>query len=75
VRWFGEDWGAPICRVSERTAVPAGARCYLCAEPIESFHTGVVLPFVGGPVSPLELAAHLPCFRRALGIERPAGSA
>ncbi len=75
MKWFGTDWGAPVCKEAAHVSVPTDTRCYLCEKPIETFHTGVIMPFCGNPGDPPELAAHLRCFWDSLDIGKHAGTA
>lgn len=62
MKWFGKNWGAPICE-NPHTPTPVGTPCYLCEDkPIQEGDRGVVMPFCGNPGDPPELAAHLRCF-------------
>lgn len=62
MKWFGQNWGAPIC-TNPHVGTPVGTECYLCRDkPIAEGDRGVVLPFCGEPGDPPELAAHLRCF-------------
>lgn len=45
-RWFGDDWGAPVCTECERVPTPFG-RCVRCGEPIEAGDSGLVLSLFG----------------------------
>ncbi len=74
MKWFGrESWGATICDEVPRTEIPVGECCYLCHEPFFADHSGVVMPFYGDADESKEVAAHLRCFARALGIDKSAG--
>ena len=77
VKWFGPDWGAPICRSSPQVLTPDGS-CRLCGDPIAQGSQGLVMPhmvsapeedpprFEEGPV-------HLDCLLRNVGAP-PAGN-
>jgi len=43
MRWFGKDWGAPVCKATEETAVPLGKRCYKCGKKIKKTDQGIAL--------------------------------
>jgi hypothetical protein len=52
MRWFGESWGAPVCQIRNKMAVPVDHLCYECGLPIKEDHRGFAIPFFGGgPVS------------------------
>lgn len=55
MNWFGEDWGAPVCKTTEHTNTPVGKRCSRCNEPIEESDQGIIL---GGR----EYLWHIDCF-------------
>ena len=44
MRWFGEDWGAPVCEDGEHAPTPVGAKCGSCGELIEEGDRGFLLP-------------------------------
>jgi len=66
MKWFGENWGAPICEDLLHIETPVDKVCGFCNEPIREGDRGVVMPFHGGEDS--EMAAHHRCFMKALGI-------
>ena len=43
--WFGDNWGAGICREAPRVPVPVGAICS-CGERIDETDDGLMLPHV-----------------------------
>ncbi len=45
--WFGEDWGAPVCRDSEAVTTPVGEACAWCREAIVAGDDGFVVPTLG----------------------------
>lgn len=67
LKWFGASWGAPVCAPEDQTPVPVD-RCVVCEKQFFDDDQGIILPFVGEPDDPTELAYHLACFREALGI-------
>jgi len=56
MQWFGKSWGAPINDDCPQAAVPVGAICGPCDEPIAADDTGII--YSNGPV------AHWECFMR-----------
>lgn len=63
-QWFGESWGAPICRECPHVSTPVGQRCGSCNAPIEADDQGVLLPHLGAlnDVQYRALPYHLDCF-------------
>lgn len=43
MEWFGESWGARVCRPETHVDAPVGEPCGACAVPIETGDRGVVL--------------------------------
>lgn len=71
MRWFGDNWGAPVCRETPRVDVPTGRWCSLCNEPIAPDNRGLLLPHVSGSpetTSVEELPMHLECFGLNVGF-------
>lgn len=67
VRWFGADWGAPICSDTEPVETPAGRACFWCDEAIVEGDSGVTIPHVtcrGVTDEPYHLDCHV---RQLLG--------
>jgi hypothetical protein len=50
MQWFGESWGAPICRDVEHVVTPVGKVCIECKKEIERGDLGFVLPYLTCPV-------------------------
>jgi hypothetical protein len=46
VKWFGKDWGAPICVEAPHVWTPVGEKCSWCDEPIARGENGFVLPLI-----------------------------
>lgn len=65
VKWFGENWGAPICRLVEHAPTPQ-ADCLGCNKPIKPEDQGVMLPYSGSEGDPPEVPYHLDCFLEAV---------
>lgn len=81
MKWFGENWGAPICETTPQVEVPAVA-CHLCKSPIDDVARGITMPFAGGPVEGVPsfydeddgceaVACHLACFIRSVLPDEP----
>lgn len=69
MKWFGPDWGAPVCRSTPQVLTPEGV-CHACDEPITQGCRGLVLPHVAGtPENPslTEAPFHLECFLLSVG--------
>jgi hypothetical protein len=71
VKWFGPDWGAPICKSAPQVLTPEGS-CKLCGDPIAQGNQGFVMPhMVSSPeeVPPRfeEGPVHLECFLLNVG--------
>ncbi len=69
MKWFGPDWGAPVCRESPQVLTPEGD-CGFCEEPITQGSRGFVMPHVSGtPEKPAvaERPVHLECFLLNVG--------
>jgi hypothetical protein len=68
MKWFGENWGAPVCASEDQEATPVGKLCGACQEPIHEGQQGVIMPFMGSETDDKEMTMHLFCFKRSLGI-------
>jgi len=69
MRWFGPDWGAPVCRSTPQVLTPEGA-CGFCEEPITQGSRGFLMPHVdGSPDNPHveEKPVHLECLLLNVG--------
>lgn len=44
--WFGEDWGAPLCKSSKKVKAPIGEKCSECGQDIVEGHNGHALPYI-----------------------------
>jgi hypothetical protein len=40
MRWFGESWGAPVCRPENKAPVPTTLTCYRCGQRIREGDQG-----------------------------------
>jgi hypothetical protein len=68
-KWFGPDWGAPVCRESQQVLTPEGP-CLMCKGPVEPGNQGFVMPMVHGSPENLhveENAIHIECFLLHVG--------
>ncbi len=66
MQWFGESWGAHICK-GEHVATPVGSICFgSCGKPIAEGDRGVVLPFLGPSEDANSAPYHLACIMRAI---------
>jgi hypothetical protein len=82
MRWFGADWGAPICQSVEEYPTPDGVLCaHQCGHSIRNGDVGLLLPFAGNPDAEdmklfqftmvngtPHLAYHLICFFDEIGV-------
>ena len=66
MKWFGKNWGAPICQDEDRVPTPSG-RCGRCDHLIQPDDQGFVLPYYAE--APSELPYHRACLMEAIGIE------
>ena len=73
-RWFGDDWGAPICQLTPAVPRP-NIKCHLCMEPIVEGDRGLVMPFMGSTEGIpaiiheeglAQVACHLLCFKKSV---------
>jgi hypothetical protein len=72
MKWFGKSWGAPVCEPDEQVETPIGRPCaHDCGKEISAGDRGVVLPYYGRTSEPADLAYHLGCFLRSIGIPAP----
>ena len=65
MNWFGQDWGAPVCKTSPRCDVPVGELCLTCRHPIMEDDQGIVMPSYTGDGTDDEwrpVPMHLDCF-------------
>jgi hypothetical protein len=69
MKWFGENWGAPVCEPNDHVTTPVGKLCGGCREPLRENDRGVIMPFLGSETDDKEMAMHLRCFGRNLGID------
>jgi hypothetical protein len=78
MRWFGESWGAPICKEVKHIETPKGV-CIECTHPIKKTDQGYLIPFSGAIGNELfpsiiiingepHLIYHLSCFLQNLGV-------
>lgn len=71
MKWFGQSWGAPVCKPETHSETPTEEDCTQCEQPILATDSGVTLPFSGGPDDTrTELSYHHQCYMRSLGLDR-----
>lgn len=83
MRWFGDDWGAPICQATDHAPTPIGVVCaHMCGHDIRPGDIGLLIPFCGdyrqlGRLSSayvqdkdgiIHLVYHLVCFFDEIGV-------
>lgn len=65
-RWFGQSWGAIICKPPAQVPTPVGIACSQCREPIRRDDRGFVFTLVEadavGNAVISDIAQHLRCF-------------
>lgn len=69
MKWFGESWGAPICKPEDHAEAPVGEPCIHCEEPIQEGDKGIITPFLTDWVDKdtfveKEVPYHYACFMR-----------
>lgn len=62
--WFGEDWGAPVCRDTPQLPTPRNLLCAYCGVPFKDGDRGVVMPLVHD--GPSACAYHLSCLMKSI---------
>ena len=77
MRWFGEDWGAPICSITERASTPHVLCAHGCGHDIRRGDIGVLLPITHSAMraeyvvlldDEPHIAYHLVCFFDEVGV-------
>ncbi len=63
--WFGTDWGAPICKETEKFPTPVGTSCFHCEEKIQQDDNGFISLFIGNGGSK-EIVHHYECQMRII---------
>jgi hypothetical protein len=69
MKWFGKDWGAPVCSYSKHVETPVGQLCLYCETPIAAGDAGFVIPFLDYPspsASFSERPWHRICFAKSI---------
>ena len=66
--WFGEDWGAPVCKGAVHDPIPIGRACMFCTEPFNEASRGLTWPCVFGAPDPEPVSTHVSCFMHACGF-------
>jgi len=64
MRWFGRDWGAPVCRVEAKMRAPVGERCAICKRKIQPGDRGIALEVDG-------YVWHVDCFVDGICHRKP----
>jgi len=73
MRWFGPDWGAPVCQSSDHTETPEDEDCAGCGELIQPGDQGLECPYVPGrDLPPVPIYYHLNCFLWEIGVRSAA---
>jgi hypothetical protein len=67
MRWFGKDWGAPVCSTTEQAPAPIGIDCLFCPHQVRPGDNGLLIPDEKG----VEHPAHLSCFMCSIGLNEP----
>lgn len=62
--WFGEDWGAFVCKSTPKLPTPRNLLCLRCGVPFKDGDRGVVMPFVCD--GPSACAYHLDCMMKSI---------
>jgi hypothetical protein len=57
MRWFGTDWGAPVCQDTPHAETPIGETCVHCVDGFVADDRGVII--TNAPL-------HLECFLRTV---------
>lgn len=81
MKYFGENWGAPICKTVEQAPIPNPTIVCECGHDIREGDIGVLIPFMGYvpdtgiPANQVtiingipHIGYHLVCFLDSLGI-------
>jgi hypothetical protein len=64
MRWFGSDWGAPVCSEGQHVPTPVRSLCEGCQQPIRAGERGLVLTQYKpgpGPTMARDFPIHLAC--------------
>jgi hypothetical protein len=65
VQWFGEDWGAPVCRESDHVDTPVDFQCLYCPRLIDEGDQGFLMPYYSENGYTV-VAVHRDCLLRAV---------
>lgn len=77
MRWFGEDWGAPVCRIAEKASTPHALCARGCGHEIRHGDIGMLIPVYGSAMrseylvlldNVPHIAYHLVCFFDEIGV-------
>ena len=63
MKWFGDNWGAPVCDEKTHVETPTNAQCTYCSEPIEKDDRGVLIPYIGSDV---HIPYHIDCLLKTV---------
>lgn len=63
VRWFGADWGAPVCDPAYHVSTPVGKTCLHCERAILAGQKGIVMGAGDGIPHTFELASDKHVYR------------
>lgn len=66
MRWFGEDWGAPVCEEAEHVDTPVDNQCLYCPHPIDEGDVGFEMPYLGRAGRISVVFAHRDCLLRVI---------
>lgn len=65
MKWFGANWGAPICEELEQVPIPVEERCFHCKGDFMNLDRGVVLPYHSAE-GIQDTFWHLVCFKKTI---------
>jgi len=66
VQWFGEDWGAPVCRAADHVDTPVDLECAYCGRLIDEGDAGFVMPWLPGDGDVSIMVTHVHCLLQAV---------
>lgn len=70
MKWFGESWGAAVCRPENRVPRPAGA-CARCGLAFDDESSGFIMPAVEADGSAGVASYHQGCLLESFGVRAP----
>ena len=71
IQWFGQHWGASICRICPHVDTPVGDRCADCHVAISPNDCGLMVWHIPRDEMGYYQPHHLDCFIETLGIRSP----